>query len=421
MRAVTTVFSSLPLHQQLAATACLCCLISSLALVALAAQSSHHSQASLQGEYGQAVAEQLARRLGSEMASGDRLGIAGELNKLAEQKSIVAARALDVDKRELAAVGDQKSSSLIFQAPVMIAGDQAGIAEVAVNTAVRDSTQFQFVLSLSGLAILLSIAVYLITRTLALRLGKNLQAVAAELGVVGDTKEVSTNEIEALRERVAALPLDLLKPPSGEHHKGDQHYVETAILFIHFRSLPGYLETVDERRLQRYVAHIHRMIYGASGFYNGELQVVRQFGIAVWFTGKHKTASPTVRAASCAWLIQQTAPKLEEQLRLSVGLGLAVGGSELGRGDGEDIYPGLYTQAAVDELEALARQSGNEIHLSQTMIQDIELMNRVGIEEEPQGNYRLGQFADGQRDLVERQREILLRALITSDDPEDQL
>jgi hypothetical protein len=92
----------------------------------------------------------------------------------------------------------------------------------------------------------------------------------------------------------------------------------------------------------------------------------------------------------------------------------------LGRGDGEDIYPGLYTQAAVDELEALARQSGNEIHLSQTMIQDIELMNRVGIEEEPQGNYRLGQFADGQRDLVERQREILLRALITSDDSEDQ-
>ena len=81
------------------------------------------------------------------MASGDRLGIAGELNKLAEQKSIVAARALDVDKRELAAFGDQKSSGLIFQAPVMIAGDQAGIAEVAVNTAVRDSTEFQFVLS----------------------------------------------------------------------------------------------------------------------------------------------------------------------------------------------------------------------------------------------------------------------------------
>ena len=102
MRAVTTAFRSSPLHQQLAATACLCCLISSLALVALAAQSSSHSQANLQSEYGKAVAEQLARRLGVELATGDRLGIAGELSKLTEQQSIVAARALDVDKRELA-------------------------------------------------------------------------------------------------------------------------------------------------------------------------------------------------------------------------------------------------------------------------------------------------------------------------------
>ena len=97
MRALTTAFRSLPLHQQLAATACLCCLISSLALVALAAQSSSHSQASLQSEYGKAVAEQLARRLGVEMATGDRLGNAGELNKLTEQQSIVAARALEID------------------------------------------------------------------------------------------------------------------------------------------------------------------------------------------------------------------------------------------------------------------------------------------------------------------------------------
>ena len=71
------------------------------------------------------------------------------------------------------------------------------------------------------------------------------------------------------------------------------------------------------------------------------------------------------------------------------------------------------------ELEALARQSGNEIHLSETLTQDVQLMNRVGIEEAPPGRYRLGQFADGHRDLVERQREILLRALIISDEPED--
>ena len=89
------------------------------------------------------------------------------------------------------------------------------------------------------------------------------------------------------------------------------------------------------------------MIYGAAGFYSGELQVVRQFGLVIWFKGQHKTGSPALRGASCAWLIQQAAPELETSLRLSVGLGLSLGGSELGRGDERDIYPGLYTQAAV--------------------------------------------------------------------------
>ena len=415
MRALTTAFNNLPLHQQLATVACLCCLLSSLALVALAGQSSAYTRANLQAEYGRAVAEQLARRLGTEMATGDLLGVVGELNKLTEQRGIAATRALDVDGNELAVAGDRELGKFSFSSAIVIAGDQAGVAEVALNTAAQDRTQFQFLLSLSGLAILLSIAVYIATRALALRLGKNLQDVAAELGAVGDDTSVSANEVAALRERVAALPLDLLKPPSMEASQGDQHYVTTAILFVHFRSLPGYLETVDERRLQRYVAHVHRLLYGAAGFYGGELQVVRQFGIAIWFTGPHKIASPAVRAASCAWLIRQTAPTLEQQLRLTVGLGIAVGGSELGRGDSEDIYPGLYTQSAVDDLEQLARQPGDEIRLSDFLIEDLELTTRVAIETGTNGANHMGEFADGHRDLLERQRHILLQALVTAE------
>ena len=419
MRALTTAFNNLPLHQQLATVACLCCLLSSLALVALAGQSSAYTRANLQAEYGRAVAEQLARRLGTEMATGDLLGVVGELNKLTEQRGIAATRALDVDGNELAVAGDRELGEFSFSSAIVIAGDQAGVAEVALNTAAQDRTQFQFLLSLSGLAILLSIAVYIATRALALRLGKNLQDVAAELGAVGDDTSVSANEVAALRERVAALPLDLLKPPAMEASQGDQHYVTTAILFVHFRSLPGYLETVDERRLQRYVAHVHRLLYGAAGFYGGELQVVRQFGIAIWFTGPHKIASPAVRAASCAWLIRQTAPTLEQQLRLTVGLGIAVGGSELGRGDSEDIYPGLYTQSAVDDLEQLARQPGDEIRLSDFLIEDLELTTRVAIETGTNGANHMGEFADGHRDLLERQRHILLQALVTAEEAGD--
>ena len=373
MRTLITAFGRLPLHLQLAVAACSLCLLSNLALVGLAAQSSSHTQASLQDAYGQAVVEQLARRLGSEMATGDRLGIAGELNRLVQQDGVSAARVLDTEGRELAAAGDLEAVDYAFRTAILIAGDQAGVAQVALNTAAQDDTRFRFLLSLSGLAVLLSIGVFVATRTLATRLGKNLQAA-----------------------------------PPGEGH--EEHYVDTTLVFVHLRSLPGYVETVDEQRLQRYVAHIHRMIFGAAGFYGGQLEVVRQFGVVVWFSGEHPIASPAVRAASCAWLIQQSAPALEQQLRLSVGLGLSVGGSELGRGDDHDIYPGLYTQASVDELQDLARQAGDAIRLSPFLLQDLDFNTRVSIEAEG-GQQVLAGFSEGQRDLVERQRAILARAL----------
>ena len=43
---------------------------------------------------------------------------------------------------------------------------------------------------------------------------------------------------------------------------------------------------------------------------------------------------------------------------------MAIGISELGRGDDEDIYPGLYTQATLDDLLALAREDLDGILLS---------------------------------------------------------
>ena len=190
--------------------------------------------------------------------------------------------------------------------------------------------------------------------------------------------------------------------------------MDTTLVFIHFRSLPGYVDTVDEQRLQRYVAHIHRMVYGAAGFYAGQLEVVRQLGVAVWFSGSHPIASPAVRAASCAWLIQQSTAKLEQRLRLSVGLGLAIGGSELGRGDDQDIYPGLYTQASVDELQELAAQAGADIRVSAFVLQDLDFTTRVATETRGDQHILSG-FSAGHRDLVERQRAILSRALFTEE------
>ena len=402
--------SRLSLGQQLALTASLCCVIATLTLVGLSAKSSRYTQDNLQREYGEAVAEQLARGLSGELAVNDRLGAAGELNQIVAQRSVAGARALDIDGVELAIAGVMNGNGVIFEAPIKIAGDIAGVAEITLDTTAQDAAQLRFQLALSGLAILLSIAVYLATRAMAHRLAKNLSALSAELAAVTGGAADNNNEITTLRERIAALPLDLLKPHIVGRSNAD-HYVGTSILYVYFRSLPGYVDTIDERRLQRYIATVHRLIYGAAGFYNGELEVVRQFGLAVFFTGDHSVGSPALRAASCEWLIKHAAPDIEAKLRLSVSLGLAVGGSELGRGDAKDIYPGLYTQAALDELHTLAKSAGDDIDLTDFIVQDIDVSTRVAIKQAEQGHAVVGELSDNHHDLLERQLHLLLRAL----------
>ncbi len=408
----------LPLGQQLALTASICCLVATLVLVGLSAKSSRYTQDNLQSAYGGAMAEQLAVRLSGELAMNDWLGASGELNSVVQQTSISGARALDVEGMELAVAG-QIGNGSVFRANISIAGDVAGIAEVHVNTSAQDAAQLRFQLALSGLALVLSVAVYLATRAMARRLTKNLTALSAELASVTGGTDANANEVAALRARIAALPLDLLKPPIVARSPTD-HYVDTAILYVYFRSLPGYVDTVDERRLQRYVATVHRLIYGAAGFYNGKLEVVRQFGLAVFFDGAHPVGSPALRAASCAWLIRQTTPEVEKSLRLSVGLGLAVGGSELGRGDAKDIYPGLYTQAALDELHTMASDIGEQIELTEFIAEDLDLTTRMTVSADEGRQAGISGVSDHHRDLLERQHHVLLRALVEQHAGDDQ-
>ena len=49
------------------------------------------------------------------------------------------------------------------------------------------------------------------------------------------------------------------------------------------------------------------------------------------------------------------------------------------------------------------------------MIEDLELTTRVAIETGTNGANHMGEFADGHRDLLERQRHILLQALVTAE------
>ena len=71
MRDLLSSITRLPLSQQLALAASGCCLVATLTLVVLAAQSNRYTQQNLQAEFGQSMAEHLADRLGNELATGD--------------------------------------------------------------------------------------------------------------------------------------------------------------------------------------------------------------------------------------------------------------------------------------------------------------------------------------------------------------
>ena len=107
--------------------------------------------------------------------------------------------------------------------------------------------------------------------------------------------------------------------------------------------------------------------------------MIRQFGLAVYFSGTHAAGS-VLRAAKAAWLLSRCCELAEKHDRLRFLPAMAIGLSELGRGDDQDIYPGLYIQATLDELLELASQEVEGILLSSHAAEDRGLTTRVGID-----------------------------------------
>ncbi|MDZ7783172.1 MAG: hypothetical protein U5K56_09700 [Halioglobus sp.] len=154
------------------------------------------------------------------------------------------------------------------------------------------------------------------------------------------------------------------------------------------------------------------MVYAAAGFYAGDLQVVRQFGLAVFFTGDNKTGSAAFRAASCAWLVRAVSRELEQQMSLSMQIAMAISQSELGAGDSADIYPGLYVQHTLDELQLVCAERPAQLLLSPAARRDLDIASRLRVAARAGNEYaEIEEFAGTYRDLLERQLRLVLKKL----------
>ncbi len=206
--------------------------------------------------------------------------------------------------------------------------------------------------------------------------------------------------------------MDLLRTRSDTAPQ-DENYRATAVLYLHLDSLANYVDTLDEQSLHRYTDRLHQVVYAAAGFYGGEIQVCRQFALAVYFTGAGKAGSAAFRAVSCGWLVQAVSRELERHMSLSIKLSTAVSQSELGIGDERDIYPGLYMQSTLDELQAVCASKPPHILLSPAVCEDTDVEGRLEHRATEVMDYAMLEgFAGPYDDLLERQLHLILRRLV---------
>lgn len=401
------------LSQQLAIVACGLCLSVSLALVTLAAISSRHMQLQQQEDFGTALAHQIARRIGTALETGDLLGVSASLQHFVETSSADEVAIFDVEGKALGQAGTTLGQHLEqYRAPVRIESDVAGEVVITLSTDNARAAHLRFVLSLLGLAVLLSLAVYGTSRRLGQRLASRLAGLSREIAL-DDQPEIGGpgNEVNTLARRIEALPMDLLRTRSDTNPR-EENYRTTAILYLHLTSLVDYVDTLDENSLHRYTDRLHQAVYAAAGFYGGELQVCRQFGLAIYFSDATSAGSPAFRAASCAWLVSAVASELQQQMPLSMAIAMAVGQSELGVGDGSDIYPGLYMQHTLDELQAVCAKKPPKVLLSPGVCEDVDVAGRLQYQETEVNDYGMMEsFAGPYQDLLERQLRLVLNRL----------
>lgn len=401
------------LGQQLALVTSGLCLLVSLALVTLAAISTRHMQLQQHEVYGSALARQIATRISATLETGDLLSVSASLQRFVETSSAEEVSLFDVEGKALGQAGEALGQDLQhYQAPVHVESDIAGKVVITISADDAGAARSQFVLSLLGLAVLLSLAVYLTSRHFGQRLANRLAALAGAIALDDQSEEQQPgNEVDLLAQNISALPMDLLRTRS-ETNPREENYRTTAVLYLHLISLADYVDTLDEQALHRYTDQLHQLVLAAADFYAGDLQVARQFGLAVYFSGPNKAGSAAFRAASCAWLIQAASRELEQKMRRTLSMAMAISQSELGAGDQADIYPGLYIQHTLDELETICANRPPRVLLAPVVCEDPDVATRLQHQATEVMDFAmLEEFAEPYQDLLERQLQLILKRL----------
>ncbi|MEP5763925.1 MAG: hypothetical protein ABJ308_05000 [Halieaceae bacterium] len=389
------------------------CLAVALVLVLTGSLSSRYILEQQSLAHGQALATRLAREIAPVIANGDLIRLEVTLEDLRQRHQLRTLVVTDLEQRLLSSSGQQaQPDGRHFTAAINIGGNQAGQLELQVAPEPALLEQQRMALALLFLGLLLSLFVTVVAAKWGQQLAQRLQALQDKLQLSDHPQApvADGDELEALEQAIDLLPLELLQAPLAGSQDGHS-YEEAALLYIHLDSLGHYVETLDEQSLLAYTDRQRQLLAAAAALYGGELSVVRQFGVLLSFSGAHASGGPGFRATSVAWLLQQLTTALEQQGSLKQGLAMSCGVGESSRGAQGDIYPALYNQHVIDELSQLVDAGERCILLAEVLAADAEISNRCRLQERSGGVMELAGFEEPYCDLLERQRQLLLREL----------
>ena len=403
--------AGLSLSHQLALACGGLSLLVAMVLVLIGSLSSRYILEQQEDAHGDLLGKQVAREIAPTMATGDLIRLEVTLRQLHSRHSLRQISVFDVEGAALGSVGSNgEPDSREYRATVTIGSDTAGEVSLVLAPDPALLEQRRMTLGLMFLALLLSLFI----AALALRWG---QKFAGRLRAVNDLLQLDAalqqdhpqgDELLQLEAAVQELPLELLRSP-GSSSTEHREYREAGLLYLRLDSLSSYVETLDESSLLRYTELQRRIVHDSAQLYGGKLSVARQFGLLVSFAGDHPAGSPAFRAVSAAWLIHQVIQALQNEKKLRHTLTQAVGISESGTGSSQDIYPDLYNQHIIDELAGRVDAHPAAILLSQAAAGDLDIVSRCRCD--GSGEQRLSGFEEPYSDLLERQRELLLRKL----------
>lgn len=387
------------------------CLITAMTLVMVASLSSNYIIAQQELQRGSVLVTSIAADIAPLIEAGDLIRLEVALRSLRQHHQLQQIRVFDVEDRMLSSAGSNLEAGVEHhRGEIQLHGNIAGEVRIQLPAPAATQELQRMSLGLASLAVLLSLFAAALGALWGQRYAARLQAANQQLWLEPQSPQSSfADEIAELECAIQQLPLHLLRRPA-EAADTTAEYRHAALLFVHLDSLSTHVETLDEASLLRYTELQRRIVAAACQLYAGKLTVVRQFGLLLSFSDQGNPGSPAFRALSSAWLVAQVARTLNHAEAPRIRLTQACGISETGIGTSNDIYPDLYNQHLVDELATLTDGCNDNILLAEGLFADPEISNRCRLEKSDAG-YLLKGFEEPYGDLLERQREMLLRDL----------